>query len=104
MRYRVLPDGKLADPKLLYDATSDHRNGAPDGMKIDRQGNVYSAGPGGITILSPEGKLLGTLLIPERTSNVAWGGADRTTLYITASTSIYRVRLKIPGAPLIREP
>ncbi len=101
MRYRVQPDGTLADPKLLYDATADQRSGAPDGMKVDSQGKIYSAGPGGVTILSPNGKLLATLLIPERTSNVAWGGPGRTTLYITASSSIYRVRLKIPGAPLI---
>ena len=102
MRYRVQPDGTLTDPKLLYDATADKRIGGPDGMKVDEKGNIYSAGPGGVTILSPAGKLLATLLIPERVSNVAWGGTDRSTLYITASTSIYRVRLKIPGAPLIR--
>jgi gluconolactonase len=58
---------------------------------------VYSAGPGGIWIFSPEGKPLGTILMPENTSNVAWGGLDRKTLYITASSSIYRVTLKIPG-------
>ncbi len=102
MRYRVRPDGTLTDPTLLYDATADKRIGGPDGMKVDEKGNIYSAGPGGVTILSPAGKLLATLLIPERVSNVAWGGTGRSTLYITASTSIYRVRLKIPGAPLIR--
>jgi gluconolactonase len=104
MRYRVQPNGTLTDPKLLYDATADKRIGGPDGMKVDREGNIYSAGPGGVWIFSPDGKPLATLLIPERVSNVAWGGADRTTLYITASTSIYRVRLKIPGAPLIARP
>jgi gluconolactonase len=104
MRYRVQPDGTLADATLFYDATADQRIGAPDGMKVDSQGNIYSAGPGGVTILSPAGKLLGTLLIPERVSNVAWGGPGRTTLYITASSSVYRVRLKIPGAPLIPQP
>lgn len=102
MRYRVLPDGKLTDAKLLYDATSDPRNGGPDGMKVDEQGNIYSAGPGGVWIFTPEGKPLGTLLIPERVSNVTWAGEDRRTLYITASTSVYRVRLKIPGEPVVR--
>jgi gluconolactonase len=102
MRYRVRPDGTLADPTLFYDATADQRIGGPDGMKVDREGNLYSAGPGGVLIFSPAGKLLATLLIPERVSNVAWGGPDRRTLYVTASTSIYRVRLAIPGAPLIR--
>jgi gluconolactonase len=97
MRYRVKDDGTLTDAKVFYDATSDTRVGSPDGMKVDRTGNVYSAGPGGIWIFSPEGKPLGTILMPENASNVAWGGADRKTLYITASSSIYRVTLKIPG-------
>lgn len=99
MRYRVQPDGTLTDPHLLYDATSDPRPGAPDGMKVDRDGNIYSAGPGGVWIFSPEGKPLATISMPERVSNVAWGGPDRKTLYITASTSVYRIHLKIPGAP-----
>jgi gluconolactonase len=102
MRYRVLPDGTLADSKLLYDATSDPRSGGPDGMKVDVQGNIYSAGPGGVVILSPEGKHLATLLIPERVANVAWGGPDRKTLYICASSSVYRVRLSIPGEPIVQ--
>ena len=102
MRYRVLPDGTLADPKLLYDATDDPRPGGPDGMKVDVEGNIYSAGPGGVVILSPEGKHLATIVMPERVSNVAWGGADRRTLYICASTSVYRVRLSIPGEPIVQ--
>jgi len=102
MRYTVKADGTLKDPKLLYDATSDPRPGAPDGMKIDRLGNIYSAGPGGVWIFSPEGKPLGTIVMPEKVANLAWAGPDRKTLYITASTSVYRVRLKIEGAPLTR--
>lgn len=101
-RYRVLPDGKVTDPKLLYDATSDSRVGGPDGMKVDEEGNIYSAGPGGVWIFSPEGKHLGTILMPERTANLAWGPPHRKTLYITASTSVYRVRLNIPGEPVVR--
>jgi gluconolactonase len=97
MRYRVKEDGALADAKVFYDATSDTRPGGPDGMKVDTQGNVYSTGPGGVWIFSPEGKPLGVILLPERGSNVNWGGADRKTLYITASSSIYRVTLKVPG-------
>jgi gluconolactonase len=102
MRYTVKPDGTLTDAKLLYDATSDPRPGSPDGMKIDSQGNIYSAGPGGVWIFSPDGKPLGTIVIPEKVANVAWAGADRKTLYILASSSIYRVDLKIPGAPITR--
>jgi gluconolactonase len=97
MRYRVKADGTLSDPKLIYDATADPRPGAPDGMKVDQKGNLYSTGPGGVWIFSPEGKPLGTILIPEKSANLAWGGPDHKTLYITASTSIYRVDLHIPG-------
>jgi gluconolactonase len=97
MRYRVKEDGTLTDAKVFYDASSDTRPGGPDGMKVDREGNVYSTGPGGVWIFSPEGKPLGVILTPERAANVNWGGADRKTLYITASSSIYRVTLKVPG-------
>jgi gluconolactonase len=102
MRYRVQPDGTLTEAKLLYDATADKRPGSPDGMKLDQQGNIYSTGPGGVWIFSPEGKPLATIVMPEKAANVAWGGPDRRTLYITASSSLYRVRLKIEGAPLVR--
>jgi gluconolactonase len=102
VRYRVQPDGSLTEAKVIYDATSDPRPGAPDGMKIDEQGNIYSAGPGGVWIFSPDGKPLATILMPEKVSNVAWAGPDRKTLYITASSSVYRVHLKIAGAPMIR--
>lgn len=99
-RYRVKPDGTLTDAKLLYDATADPEAGNPDGMKVDEEGNIYSAGPGGVWIFTPEGKPLGKLLMPDRVSNVAWG-PDGHTLYITDSTSIYRVRLKIAGEPVV---
>jgi gluconolactonase len=103
MRYTVKPDGTLTDAKVFFDATSDTRVGAPDGMKVDQSGNLYSAGPGGVWIISPEGKHIGTLDIPERVGNVAWGGADHKTLYVAASSSIYRISLKIPGVyPHIR--
>jgi gluconolactonase len=97
MRYEVEKNGLLSHGKVFYDATSDTRPGGPDGMKVDQTGNVYSTGPGGIWIFSPEGKALGVILTPETASNVTWGGVDRKTLYITASSSIYRVVLKVPG-------
>jgi gluconolactonase len=102
MRYTVKPDGTVADAKLLLDVTSDKRPGVPDGMKVDMEGNIYSAGPGGIWIISPEGKPLGTILVPGRTSNVAWAGPDRKTIYITGSEGIFRVHLKIAGEPLVK--
>ncbi len=102
MRYSVQPDGTLTDAKQLYDATNDPRPGNPDGMKVDVEGNIYSAGPGGVWIFSAEGKPLGVILISEKVANVAWAGADRKTLYITASTSVYRAHLRIAGEPLIQ--
>lgn len=100
MRYRVLPHGKLTDAKVLYDASSSKLQGAPDGMKVDEEGNIYSAGPGGVWIISPQGKPLAILRIPKRVANLAWGGGDRKTLYIAATDSIYRVHLNIPGEPV----
>jgi gluconolactonase len=101
MRYRVQPDGSLTEPKLLYDATTDQRPGAPDGMKIDVEGNIYSAGPGGVWIFSPEGKPLGTIVFSEKVANVGWAGTDHKMLYIVASSSIYRIHLNIAGAPIV---
>lgn len=97
MRYTVKADGTLGGGKLLFDATTDPRPGAPDGMKVDQKGNLYSAGPGGVWIFSPEGKHLGTIDIPEKVGNLAWGEADYKTLYIAASSSIYRMQLNVAG-------
>jgi gluconolactonase len=96
MRYPVKADGTLGPGKLFYDATSDSRPGAPDGMKLDTNGNIFSAGPGGIVILSPAGRHLGTIHFPNRVANCAWGD-DGHTLYVTATDSVYRVRLKAHG-------
>lgn len=104
MRYRVQPDGSVTDPRVLYDDTADTRPGAPDGMKLDTQGNIYSAGPGGVWIFSPDGKPLATILFPEKVANLAWAGPDHRMLYIVASTSIYRVHLNIPGEPVVHQP
>ncbi len=97
MKYRVKPDGSVTDGKLFFDATSDKRKGSPDGMKIDMNGNVYSAGPGGIWIFSPEGKHLGTIELPDATGNLAWGDSDYKTLYITSSGNVYRIRTNATG-------
>ena len=70
---------------------------AIDGIKVDEAGNLYVCGPGGIWVLSPEGEHLGTLELPEEPHNLAWGDADGRTLYVTALTSVYRLRLDIPG-------
>jgi gluconolactonase len=71
--------------------------GRPDGMKVDQQGNVYCTGPGGIWIMQPDGKCLGRVMMPEQPANFGWSDRDWKTLYITARTSIYRLRLLVPG-------
>ena len=97
LRYRVQTDGSLTDGMLFLDASTDPADGGPDGLRVDKEGNIYGSGPGGVWIISAEGKHIGTIKVPERVSNVAWGDADGKTLYITASTSIFRIRLRISG-------
>jgi gluconolactonase len=97
MKYEVMPNGTVGNGKLFADATSDPREGSPDGMKVDREGNVFTTAPGGVWIFSPAGKHIGTIDMPERTANLAWAGEDGRTLYITASTSLYRIQVKLGG-------
>jgi gluconolactonase len=97
MRYRVQPDGSVTEGKVFLDPSPDPAKGGPDGIRLDENGNLYGAGPGGVWIISPEGKHLGTVKVPEVVSNVAWGDKDRKSLYITASTSVYRIKLSVAG-------
>jgi gluconolactonase len=97
MRYAVKSDGTVDSGSLLLDASKETRQGSPDGMKVDIKGNIYATGPGGIWIISPEGKHLGTIRTDKSTANVAWGGDDATTLYTTTTDAICAIRLKIPG-------
>ncbi len=97
MRYEINPNGTLRNGTLFADLSAGKEPGVPDGLKVDRAGNVYSTGPGGIWIFSPNGKHLGTIHVPEVAANCGWGGMDGRTLYITATTSVYRIKLKIPG-------
>jgi gluconolactonase len=98
-RYDVTSDGGVANGRMFLDA-SDIPNSVPgtaDGMKVDVAGNIYATGPGGIWVISPAGKRLGVIHAPEVPSAVAFGDADGKTLYITARTSVYRIRVKIAG-------
>lgn len=97
MRYEVKADGTVANSKVFYDMTKAPGEDAIDGIKVDQQGNLYVSGPGGLWILSPQGKHLGTLIGSEHPHNFAWGDADGKTLYLTAQTGLYRIRLNIPG-------
>ncbi len=96
--FDVKPDGTLTNERLFAELKDASQGGVPDGLKVDVEGNVYSTGPGGVWIFSPDGKLLGKISVPETATNLAWGESDRQTLYITASKSLYRIRLKIAGA------
>jgi len=97
MRFPVKPDGTLGTGKVLYDVTGQKESGLPDGMKIDTKGYLYCTGPGGIWVLSPEGKHLGTIQPPETAANCAFGDEDGRALYITARTGLYRVKVNTPG-------
>ena len=97
-RYPVNADATLGKGELFFDMTSAVGEDAIDGVEVDKAGNVYVSGPGGLWILSPTGRHLGTLRGPEHPHNMAWGDADRRTLYLTAQTGIYRIRLQNSGA------
>lgn len=97
MRYQVNADGSLSHGRIFYDVTSVTEPGLPDGMKVDVYGNIYATGPGGVWIFSPQGKHLGTIKPPEIPANCNWGGADGNTLYMTARTGLYRIRLNTAG-------
>lgn len=97
LRYPVRADGTLGHASLFYDLTQARGADALDGMKVDARGNVWATGPGGIWILSPDGKHLGTIEVAEDPHNLAWGDADGKTLYICAQTGVYRVRTNVAG-------
>lgn len=97
MRYEVQPDATLRNGKLFFDMTSTPDENALDGLKVDKEGNLYVSGPRGLWILSPEGKHLGTILSPLHPHNFAWGDADGKTLYLCARSGLYRMRLNIEG-------
>ena len=96
-RYEVQPDGTLTNGKLFIDMSKETERGITDGLRVDTKGNLYETGPGGVWIISPEGKHLGTIRAPEQSTNVGFGDADKKTLYIAARTGIYRIRVNTPG-------
>ncbi|MGH8351515.1 MAG: SMP-30/gluconolactonase/LRE family protein, partial [Pseudomonas sp.] len=97
MRYPLKSDGTLDSGTVFFDMTSAPGDDALDGIKVDVAGNLYVSGPGGLWILSPDGKHLGTISSGRHPHNMAWGNADGKTLYLTAQSGLYRMRLNIPG-------
>lgn len=104
MRYEIGRAGTVVDASVFVDLTGAPGEGAIDGLKLDRAGNLYVCGPGGLWVLSAHGEHLGTLQFPERPHNLAWGDEDGRTLYLTALTSIYRIAPAIPGVVAGRTP
>jgi gluconolactonase len=98
-RYDVKPDGTLENGRMLIDMNSHPDRGITDGLRVDVKGNLWETGPGGVWIITPDGKHLGTIRTPELAANVEFGDRDHKTLYIAARTSIYKIRLKVEGIP-----
>ena len=96
-RYDVAADGSVSNGRVFYDMTDAEGEDAIDGIKVDELGNLYVCGPGGVWILSPDGEHIATLRLPENPHNLAWGDVDGRGLYITALTSVYRLRLSVAG-------
>jgi gluconolactonase len=100
--FDVAPDGSLGRGRIFAEGISSSTvQGRPDGMKCDALGNVWVTGPGGLWVFSPAGEHLGVLETPETPSNLAWGGDDWKTLFITARTGVYAVATKVSAS---REP
>ena len=91
--------GRMVRRRIFADMSSDETDGVPDGMKVDVEGRVYCTGPGGTWVFAPDGSRLGVIRTPEVPANLAFGGPDLRTLFFTARTSVYVMRVKVPGQP-----
>jgi gluconolactonase len=91
--------GRLLRRRIFADMSSDETDGVPDGMKVDVEGRVYCTGPGGTWVFAPDGTRLGIIRTPEVPANLAFGGPDLRTLFFTARTSVYSLRVRVPGQP-----
>jgi gluconolactonase len=102
MAYDIEVNGMLdlGSARLFCDMRGDKRPGGPDGMKCDAEGNLYCTGPGGIWVLDPQGRHIGTILSEHYPINLNWGGDDWTTLYFTGRHSLNRIKLEVPGVPV----
>lgn len=97
MRYEAKADGTLANGRVFFDMTSAPGEDALDGIKVDQAGNLYVSGPGGLWVISAQGKHLGTIIAPRHPHNMAWGDEDGKTLYLCARSGLYQMRLNVAG-------
>jgi len=101
--FDVRKDGTITNGRLFAEVYGDGDKGRPDGLKVDREGNVYCTGPGGpggVWVFNPAGKHLGTIDCPKKVANFAWGESDWKTFFLTCFDGLYRMRLNAPGIPL----
>ena len=91
--------GDMVRRRVFADMSSDLKEGVPDGMKVDAAGRVFCTGPGGVWVYAPDGTRIGVIETPEVTANLAFGGPDLKTLFMTSSTAIYTLRVMTPGQP-----
>ena len=94
--FDVKSDGSITNGRMFAEMKSD-AGGAADGMKVDAEGNLYSTGPGGLWIFSPEGEVIQQVEMPERITNLAWGGSDFSTLFLTAPNAVYQLKTNKNG-------
>lgn len=95
--YDFHSDGTISDGRIFGSEDDGTKDGVPDGMRVDKAGNLFVVGPRGIWVWNPAGVHIGTIELPEQPANLAWGGADNSVLYITATTSVYKVRTMTRG-------
>ena len=91
--------GAVVRRRIFADLCSDEPDGVPDGIKVDVEGRVFCTGPGGTWVFAPDGTRLGVIRTPELPANLAFGGPDLKTLFLTARTSVYTLRVTTPGQP-----
>jgi len=96
-RYQLNERGDVTKKELFFDASNLQGKGSADGMKVDKKGNLYFTGPGGVIVVSPKGIHLGTITPPESPANIGWGGKNGKTLFMTCRTGLYAIDLKIEG-------
>jgi gluconolactonase len=95
--YDFAADGTLTNGRIFGEEPGGKGDGVPDGMKVDKNGNLFVTGPKGIWVWDAKGNHLGTIVMPEQPANLAWGDKDHRTLYVTATTSVYRLAMKTQG-------
>jgi gluconolactonase len=95
--YDVAADGSLTNGRIFGEEPGAKNDGVPDGIKVDKNGNLFVTGPKGIWVWDAQGHHLGTIVMPEQPANLTWGDKDYRTLYITATTSVYRLEMKTQG-------